>query len=82
MKEDALLGDDAWKALACARVERLGRVVAAFDNEPAHVNLYAERWPDALAVHVDTDHSRRPIEVLARVPSILDFTRAAEASTG
>jgi hypothetical protein len=82
MKEDPSLGDDAWKGRACAEVERLGPVVAAFDNEPAHVNLYAERWPGALSVHVDTDHSRRPIEVLARVPSIVDFTRAGAAATG
>jgi hypothetical protein len=82
MKDDAELGDDAWKEVACARVEALGPVVAAFDNEPAHVNVYARRWPDALVVHVDTDHSRRPIEVLPRVPSVLDFTRGAAASTG
>ena len=73
MKLDAALGDDAYKRLACAEVEALGPVVAAFDNEPAHVNVYAERWPLALCVHVDTDHSSRPIEVLTRVPSIVDF---------
>jgi hypothetical protein len=50
-------------------------VVAAFDNEPAHVNLYARAWPLALCVHLDTDHSGRPIEVLERVPSIRDFRR-------
>jgi hypothetical protein len=79
MKDDAALGDDAWKHRACDAVETLGPVVAAFDNEPAHVNLYAERWPRALCVHVDTDHSSRPIEVLARVPSIVDFRGANEA---
>jgi hypothetical protein len=73
MNDDSALGDDAWKEVAAARVERLGPVVAAFDNEPAHVNLYARRWPAALVVHVDTDHSARPIEVLPGVPSIADF---------
>ena len=42
MKPEAPLGDDAWKALAAARVARLGPVVAAFDNEPAHVNVYVD----------------------------------------
>lgn len=67
------LGDDAWKALARPEVERLGPVVAAFDNEPAHVNAYAMAWPDALCVHLDTDHSGRPVEILPGVASILDF---------
>lgn len=70
------LADDAWKGEAARLVERLGPVVAAFDNEPCHVNAYAEAWPGALAVHLDTDHSSRPIEVLPRIRSIRDFTRA------
>lgn len=70
------LSDDGWKAEAPGRLDRLGQVVAAFDNEPAHVNGYARAWPAALAVHLDTDHSDRPVEVLPGVPSILDFRRA------
>jgi len=73
MKPGDDLGDDAWKARACAAVDALGPVVLAFDNEPAHVNLYARAWPRALVVHVDTNDSGRPIEVLSSVPSIADF---------
>lgn len=79
MKDDDDLGDDAWKEIARARVDALGQVVAAFDNEPAHVNLYARAWPRALCVHVDTDHSGRPVEVLPGVPSLRDFRRAGRA---
>jgi hypothetical protein len=75
LKPEAGLGDDEWKSLAAARVARLGPVVAAFDNEPAHVNGYAMAWPSALCVHLDTDHSPRPIAVLDQVPSIRDFRR-------
>lgn len=75
MKPEAPLGDDEWKALAAARVAALGPVVLAFDNEPAHVNGYAMAWPGALCVHLDTDHSPRPIAVLPQVPSIRDFRR-------
>ncbi|HUL58461.1 MAG TPA: hypothetical protein VLU43_04260 [Anaeromyxobacteraceae bacterium] len=75
MKPSADVSDDAWKAAARAEVEAIGPPVAAFDNEPAHVNAYAEAWPRAYAVHVDTDHSARPIEVLERIPSIADFRR-------
>jgi phosphoglycolate phosphatase-like HAD superfamily hydrolase len=66
-------GDDAWKARAASQVAALGPVVAAFDNEPSHVNGYALAFPGARCVHLDTDHSGRPVEVLARVPSIRDF---------
>ncbi len=75
MKPDEPLGDDEWKSRAAGEVARLGPVFAAFDNEPAHVNGYAMAWPEARCVHLDTDHSARPIEVLARIPSIADFRR-------
>jgi hypothetical protein len=81
MKRDPL-GDDEWKALACHEVEWLGHVVLAFDNEPAHVNGYARAWPGALVVHLDTNDSGRPVEVLARVGSIADFRTRAELTGG
>ncbi|MBI3723512.1 hypothetical protein HY251_06100 [bacterium] len=65
--------DDAWKREAYARLGKIGRVVAAFDNEPIHVNGYKQSFPDALVVHVDTDHSGRPVPVLESIPSVLDF---------
>lgn len=67
--------DDAWKEQAVARLTTLGSVVAAFDNEPAHINVYARLHPDALAVHLATDHSGRPIPLHPGVPSIADFRR-------
>jgi beta-phosphoglucomutase-like phosphatase (HAD superfamily) len=76
MKPGEDLGDDAWKEIARAAVDAFGPVVLAFDNEPAHVNAYARAWPEALAVHLDTDHSPRPVEVLAWVPSVADFRLA------
>jgi hypothetical protein len=76
MKPRGALGDDAWKALAAAELAREGEVVAAFDNEPAHVNGYREAFPGALCVHLDTDHSGRPIPVHPRIPSIRDFRRS------
>lgn len=77
LKRQDALGDDAWKALAREEVDRLGPVVLAFDNEPAHVNDYARAWPRALVIHVDTNDSGRPVKVLPSVPSIADFGAAA-----
>ena len=37
------------------------------------MNAYKRSFPDAVVVHLDTDHSRRPVNVLPEVPSIHDF---------
>lgn len=73
MKPGEALRDDAWKAIARDAVDAIGPVVLAFDNEPAHVNAYARAWRRALAIHLDTDHSGRAIEVDAAIPSVADL---------
>jgi hypothetical protein len=73
LKPNPQLPDDLWKSQACATVARLGQVVAAFDNEPSHINTYRTQWPDALCVHLRTDHSGRPVELLQDIHTIADF---------
>ena len=78
LKPDFATSDDAWKEGVRDRVGDIaggGRVLAVFDNEPAHVNTYAAHFPGALAVHMATDDSGRPIPLCAGVPSIADFAR-------
>jgi hypothetical protein len=75
LMKPGLLGDDEWKARAAVKVAALGPIAACFDNEPAHVNGYALAFPEAVCVHLDTDHSARPIEVLGHIPSVADFRR-------
>jgi hypothetical protein len=67
--------DDRWKELCHARLGTLtgASVACAFDNEPTHVNAYKRAFPQAHVVHLDTDHSGRPVEVLESVPSVADF---------
>jgi hypothetical protein len=65
--------DDAWKDECHARLAAMSGVACAFDNEPTHVNAYKRAFPEAVVVHLDTDHSQRPVEVLESIPSILDF---------
>jgi hypothetical protein len=67
--------DDDWKVEAYARIDRLGPVAAAFDNEPAHINGYAARYIGALCVRLATDDSGRPIRLAPGIPSIADFRR-------
>ena len=73
LKPDLADDDDRWKEICHARLKELRGVACAFDNEPTHVNAYKRSFPDAAVVHLDTDHSRRPVDVLPEIPSILDF---------
>jgi hypothetical protein len=66
-------GDDRWKEICHARLQQLRGLACAFDNEPTHVNAYKRSFPQAVVVHLDTDHSGRPVEVHTSVPSIHDF---------
>jgi hypothetical protein len=67
--------DDEWKIAASEQLPSLGELVAAFDNEPAHINVYARRFPAAHAIHLATDHSGRDIPLLPGVVSVADLTR-------
>jgi hypothetical protein len=75
MKPTPTMNDDLWKQQAHQQLRRLGTVAAAFDNEPSHINAYALAFPGAVVVHLDTDHSGRPVEVLSQLPSVADFER-------
>jgi hypothetical protein len=70
--------DDAWKEQCHARLQSMRGIACAFDNEPTHVNAYARAFPDAVVVHLDTDHSQRPVEVSRTIPSIHDFRMEPE----
>ena len=65
--------DDDWKIMAYDRLRALGTVQAAFDNEPTHINGYRVAFPDALMVHLATDHSGRPVTLLDGIVSVEDF---------
>ena len=73
LKKDPEGDDDVWKE-NCHLLLAEGGVAGAFDNEPTHVNGYKNKFPEAQVVHLDTDHSGRPVRVLASIPSVADFT--------
>jgi hypothetical protein len=66
--------DDDFKARTHAALRALGPVAVAFDNEPTHINDYLRAFPDAMLVHLATDHSPRDVAVAAGIPSLLDFS--------
>ncbi len=66
--------DDRYKRSALAHIDALGMPVLLMDNEPRHVNHFRERYPEALVVFVDTDHSPlpdRPHPALSRICGFL-----------
>ena len=71
--------DDAWKEICHRRLAEMRELACAFDNEPTHVNAYKRSFPDAFVVHLDTDHSRRPVLVLDSIPSVRDFVMEPSA---
>jgi predicted secreted acid phosphatase len=73
MKPRQEIHDDDFKVTACERLRELGRVLAAFDNEPTHINIYRAAFPEARALHLATDHSGRPVALLDGVVSIRGF---------
>ena len=54
LKPDANLPDEAFKRGALPTLERLGDMVAFFDNEPANCNLARAMFPDSLVVLLET----------------------------
>ncbi len=75
LKPDPDMHDDTWKQQAVEQTATLGPVVAAFDNEPTHINGYRQAWPDAICVRLATDHSGRPVVLAPGVVEIPDFRR-------
>jgi len=73
VKPSADQDDTAFKDSAIEHIEGYGRVVLYLDNEPANVNMYRRRHPDALVVFVETDHSPRPDEPDAEIPWMRSF---------
>jgi hypothetical protein len=75
MKPTLAEHDDAYKARTYAELRGRGEVIAAFDNEPTHINGYRAAFPGARCVHLATDHSMREVAIADGVVSIVDFRR-------
>jgi hypothetical protein len=78
--DDPSLGDDAFKRSAHARLASLGRLIAAFDNEPGHVNDFRETFPEAEVVLVATGHSGRVSTLAPRVSVVPHLALEAEGA--
>ncbi|MBI4211703.1 MAG: HAD family hydrolase [Deltaproteobacteria bacterium] len=69
-KKDA---DIKFKKYAVSLIRPMGKVVAVFENEPAHANQYRALLKDTTVIFVDTDHSPRPDKPRDEFPVINGF---------
>lgn len=67
--------DLEYKRQALKAIELQGGVLGGFENEPAHVNLLQQAFPDAMMVFVNTKHSGKPVAPRPEIPWIRDFVR-------
>lgn len=67
--------DLAFKTEVLARLKAMGRVAASFENEPAHINMFREAFPEARHFLLDTKHSGKPVIPHPEVLRIRDFRR-------
>ncbi len=71
LKPTRAISDKAFKFNALADVERLGTVVATYENDPANANLFLSRFPEAVNVFLDTvcaQDAPEPDPGLVRIP--------------
>jgi hypothetical protein len=73
-KPDAKIPDESFKREEGPKLARVGRVVAAFDNEPGNCNAFVEICPGADVVFVDTQHLPGAPPLDRKVQVVEDFS--------
>ena len=73
MKPLADSSDDDFKRDCAQALGEREKIVAAFDNEPQHINTYHALLPQTACVHLFTDHSMRSIALADGIASIRNF---------
>jgi hypothetical protein len=67
--------DHAFKSETLGVLAKMGRVAASFENEPTHINMFREAFPEGRHFLLETKHSGRPVIPHADVVRIRDFRR-------
>jgi hypothetical protein len=67
--------DVQFKGECVEKLKSMGLVTGTFENEPAHVNLFAAGFPTARHFLVETKHSGKPVVPDPRTHKIRDFSR-------
>lgn len=72
-KPEASIPDEEFKRAEGPKLSRIGKVIAAFDNEPGNCNAFAEMFPQAASLFVDTQHLPGAPPLDDRVRVVTDF---------
>jgi hypothetical protein len=67
--------DLVFKRAVIEELSQAGDVIAAFENEPVNANLFADAFPRADVILLETVHSPNPPPLVERVHRIKDFIR-------
>lgn len=67
--------DHAFKLECVEKLKGMGLVTGTFENEPAHVNLFADGFPKARHFLLETKHSGKPVVPNPAAHRIRDFGR-------
>lgn len=73
LKPDGNLPDEAFKRGALPTLDRLGEMVAFFDNEPANCNLAKAMYPGAIVVALETQKVPYAPPLAEDVEVVADF---------
>ena len=73
MKPDRECDDTEFKTTALSHIQKHGTVIAAFDNEPANINVIASQIKRATAVWVDEPHSGKVTTIRPEVRHLASF---------
>lgn len=72
-KERFSIPDIEYKMAAFKTIEKLGSVVAFFENEPKNLNAMIEHFPKAVPVFLDIKHSPAPVRPSKKAIWIKDY---------
>lgn len=75
LKPHFKLPDLEFKISTLDRIDRLGTLVGAFDNEPGICNALYQRWPEATMVLLDTLCAPGAPALLENISTIPNFSR-------
>ena len=73
MKPTAQTQDAIFKQQVTNYLRHYGRVIAAFDNEPANTNIYRRAFKTATVVRYEAPHSPNPPPLLTGIGSLASF---------
>jgi phosphoserine phosphatase len=76
VKKEFEQDDEIFKKEVSEYIDRLGEVVAVFENEPANSNILAERFPGAASFFVMTQHRPGAPALNKGISLIKDFRKA------